>query len=310
MEEFATAAVSAMAATFLSNPLEVVKTRFQLQGELSTKGQHQIHYRNFFHAMYVIGKTDGLIGLQAGLVPALWHQVFMNGFRLSMIQIAEANGLNRTSTGEVSVPRTAALAGLAGGITAFTGSPFYMVKIQLQSQSNERIAVGTQHHHTGMFSALWKAYDRGGVKGLFRGVVGSLPRRIVGSSTQYTTFTYCKDLIATNEVKPIPKGLLNSFLASLIAGIVVTGVMNPLDTISTRLYNQGVDEKGRGLIYKGYFDCIYKMFKVEGIQGFYKGFVPLYIRTGPHTVLVFIIWDSIKDWVSSHPHLMRYGNLG
>uniref|UniRef100_A0A0A9ZHZ1 Solute carrier family 25 member 35 n=1 Tax=Lygus hesperus TaxID=30085 RepID=A0A0A9ZHZ1_LYGHE len=296
MEEFATAATSACCATFLSNPLEVVKTRFQLQGELSSKGAHQIHYRNFFHAMYVIARTDGIVGLQAGLVPSLWHQAFMNGFRLAMLQIAEAHDLNKNDRGEVSVAKTAALSGVAGGITAFTGSPFYMVKIQLQSQSDSKIAVGTQHHHSGMFSALYNIYNKGGVKGLFRGVAGALPRRIVGSSTQYTTFAYCKDFIATNSVQPIPKGLLNSFLASMVAGFVVTGVMNPLDTISTRLYNQGVNEKGVGTLYKGYFDCVFKMYKVEGIHGFYKGFVPLYLRTGPHTVLVFIFWDSIKEW--------------
>lgn len=77
--------------------------------------------------MYVIARADGLSALQAGLVPSLWHQLFMNGLRLSMIQIAEAHDLNKTETGEVSVPRTAALSGVAGAITAFTGSPFYMV---------------------------------------------------------------------------------------------------------------------------------------------------------------------------------------
>lgn len=46
-------------------------------------------------------------------------------------------------------------------------------------------------------------------------------------------------MLVFQQVHPIPLGLLNSFLASMVAGIVVTGVMNPLDTISTRLYNQG-----------------------------------------------------------------------
>jgi len=36
------------------------------------------------------------------------------------------------------------------------------------------------------------------------------------------------------------------------------------------------------------------MWKTEGIRGFFKGFMPNYIRLGPHTVLCFVFWDALR----------------
>ena len=71
-----------MGAGFFTNPLEVIKIRMQLQGELTSRGKYVVQYKNFVHAGYVIAKHDGAWALQAGLVPALWFQMFLNGIRL------------------------------------------------------------------------------------------------------------------------------------------------------------------------------------------------------------------------------------
>lgn len=73
--------LAAASAGAFTNPLEVLKIRMQLQGELQKKGQHAVHYKNIFHASYVIVKNEGVMALQKGLVPALWVQFIMNGFR-------------------------------------------------------------------------------------------------------------------------------------------------------------------------------------------------------------------------------------
>lgn len=43
--EFLIGGLAACGAGFFTNPLEVVKTRMQLQGELQARGQHAIYYR-------------------------------------------------------------------------------------------------------------------------------------------------------------------------------------------------------------------------------------------------------------------------
>lgn len=85
--EFAIGGFAAVCAGFFTNPLEVIKIRMQLQGELQQRGKHAIHYKNVFHGAYVIVKHDGVFALQAGLVPALWFQLFLNGLRLGIYLI-------------------------------------------------------------------------------------------------------------------------------------------------------------------------------------------------------------------------------
>lgn len=79
--EFFIGGAATMAASVFTNPLEVAKTRMQLQGELKAKGQYTVHYKNPFHAVYTIARVDGIAALQNGLVPALWQQLFRNGIR-------------------------------------------------------------------------------------------------------------------------------------------------------------------------------------------------------------------------------------
>lgn len=64
--EYATGAMAGVMAGFFTNPLDVVKTRLQLQGELKARGQHAVHYKNTLQAFYVIGKTEGIVSLQKG----------------------------------------------------------------------------------------------------------------------------------------------------------------------------------------------------------------------------------------------------
>ena len=125
--EFVLGGIAACGAGIFTNPLEVVKTRMQLQGELKSRGQYAVHYRNVFHAFYNIAKCDGLVKLQAGLTPALWYQFFMNGMRLGAYQCMVNLGLTKDSDGRVSVPRSILAGASAGGFGAILGSPVYMV---------------------------------------------------------------------------------------------------------------------------------------------------------------------------------------
>lgn len=70
--------------------------------------------------------------------------------------------------------------------------------------------------------------------------------------------------------------------------------MTPFDVIATRLFNQGVDGNGKGLLYRNFVDCFIKTFRYEGARGLYKGFVAMYWRIAPHTILNLTFWDQFK----------------
>ncbi|XP_072231450.1 solute carrier family 25 member 35 isoform X2 [Leuresthes tenuis] len=192
--DFVLSGVAACGACLFTNPLEVVKTRMQLQGELKSRGTYQVYYRNVFHAFYTIGKVDGLAGLQKGLVPGLFYQFFMNGVRLGSYAVIESSGYIHTN-GRVSAAKTTLAGAVAGVVGAVMGSPVYLVKTHLQSQATSTIAVGHQHKHQGMIHALRAIHRQHGILGLWRGSSAAVPRVSVGSAAQLSTFSSSKELV-------------------------------------------------------------------------------------------------------------------
>ncbi|XP_068187408.1 solute carrier family 25 member 35 [Antennarius striatus] len=291
--DFMLSGVAACGACLFTNPLEVVKTRMQLQGELQKRGSYKVYYRNVFHAFYTIGKVDGLAGLQKALVPALFYQFCMNGVRLGSYAVIESSGYTRNHHGRVSAVKSTVAGAAAGVAGAVMGSPIYLVKTHLQSQSTSSIAVGHQYKHQGMTQALVAIYTEHGIMGLWRGASAAVPRVSVGSAAQLPTFSSSKEFVADLKVFPKDSWLV-ALTAGMISSVVVVLAMTPFDVVSTRLYNQPVDPLGKGLMYRGFADCFSKTLRKEGLMGLYKGLGASYFRLGPHTILSLFFWDELR----------------
>nr|XP_057911780.1 solute carrier family 25 member 34 [Doryrhamphus excisus]XP_057911781.1 solute carrier family 25 member 34 [Doryrhamphus excisus]XP_057911782.1 solute carrier family 25 member 34 [Doryrhamphus excisus]XP_057911784.1 solute carrier family 25 member 34 [Doryrhamphus excisus] len=286
--DFALGALSCCVACVFTNPLEVVKTRLQLQGELRARGTYQRHYRGVLQALWVVGRTDGVRGLQKGLSVGLVYQGVMNGARLGSYSYCEALGVTSYHGGSV-------LSGAgAGALGAFIASPAYLVKTHLQAQTVEAIAVGHQHNHLGAYDAFVSIYRKEGFIGLWRGVNGAVPRVMVGSAAQLATFTSAKERVSHSQWFS-DGSWLTALIAASISGVAVAVTMTPFDVVSTRLYNQPVDELHRGRLYSGFWDCLLKVCQAEGLLGLYKGMGPVFLRLAPHTVLSMLFWDVMRQ---------------
>ncbi|XP_013195450.1 solute carrier family 25 member 35 [Amyelois transitella] len=291
--DMAMGGLSAMFATVFTNPIEVVKTRLQLQGEMKGKGHHSVFYKSVPHGLYVIAKTEGFVALQNGLPAMLGFQFFLNTFRLGVYRITERRGYTADSVGKTSIVKGAIAAGVGGALGSIAGTPFFLVKTRLQAQAARAIAVGYQHSHAGTFNALTDIYMREGIKGLFRGVQPQIPRGMVGSSSQMVSFAYAKErLLDKGFFTESPVTL--SFFGAVLGGVVMTVCLNPFDVVATRLSNQAVDSQNRGKLYNGMADCFVKMIRTEGAASLYKGLTANYLRLGPHTVLLLVCWDQLK----------------
>lgn len=99
----------------------------QLQGELEARHSYKRIYKNTIHAGYLIAKHEGIRALQAGIIPALYFQVVLNGIRLGIYNTAKDYELIINNQGNTDVLKTAILTGTSGCVGAVLGSPFYMV---------------------------------------------------------------------------------------------------------------------------------------------------------------------------------------
>lgn len=41
---------------------------------------------------------------------------------------------------------------------------------------------------------------------------------------------------------------------------------------------------------------IIQMATTEGIGSFFKGWLPAFIRLGPHTIVTFLVMERLKEW--------------
>eukprot|EP00127_Corallochytrium_limacisporum_P000909 Clim_evm5s32 gene=Clim_evmTU5s32 len=299
--EHLTGGAATVTAGFFTNPIEVVKIRMQLDGEGVKRGAKPRVYKNFLQAFYQIGRYEGVSGIQGGLVPALGYQLTMNGLRLGTYGPFKAMFHSLDDDWEKREFQYRLLSGaLAGVVGAIAGTPFQLIKTQLQAQSRApgHAVVGDQHGYTTMRAAVAHIMNQEGFGGLFRGVQAAAARVMVGSSIQLTTYESFKEYLTRKQ------GMQDSFpthlLVASMSGVCVAVGMNPLDVVSTRLFNQKIEgTKGhiKAARYNGLFDCIQKIFAREGPQGFYKGLFPHFLRIFPHTILTFVIWEQYKQLV-------------
>lgn len=200
--DFLIGGTAAMCAGFFSNPFDVIKTRQQLQGELQKKTVEKLVYSSQWQAIKAIIRAEGMVGLQKGLGSALAFQFILNSTRLGLYETVDQLNWTRMGSEESHSTVLCVFWGAAAGVAGSTlGCPLYMVKTQIQAQSHGKFAVGFQHHHSGTVNALITTYRAQGLNGLWRGFEGMAPRTAVGSATQMTTYTMCKDFFNNYEVE-------------------------------------------------------------------------------------------------------------
>ncbi|SCU94654.1 LADA_0G10066g1_1 [Lachancea dasiensis] len=288
---FMAGGLAACIAVTVTNPIELVKTRMQLQGEMTTHGQKI--YKNPVQALGVIFKNEGVRGLQKGLSCAYIYQIGLNGSRLGFYEPIRAL-LNRTFYPALdphkvqNVAVNVASGATSGIIGAIMGSPLFLIKTRMQSYSSA-VKVGQQTHYTSIANGLSTIYRAEGIKGLFRGVDAAILRTGAGSSVQLPIYNTAKGFLLRNNMMKEGTGL--HLVASTISGLGVGVVMNPWDVILTRVYNQ------KGNLYKGPLDCFIKTVRIEGIGALYKGFEAQIFRIAPHTVLCLTFMEQTMKLV-------------
>ncbi|OQR84569.1 hypothetical protein ACHHYP_13240 [Achlya hypogyna] len=299
LTSFFLAATAASCASVLTNPLEVVKTRMQLQNELveaSSKAVERV-YKNPFQSLYVIGRQEGLRGLQSGLGMTIAYQFMIAGTRFGLHEPAKRLvGAERGA--DWYWGRTYMAGVLSGAASSFTGNPFYLVRARLQASNSGAVTRG-RHQYASALEGFRAVYATDGLKGFFRGIGGAVPRVSFGSATQLTCYEYFKGMLLAQpcpgHVRFEDQTVLLHLSASILTGFFCVTAMNPFDVISVRLYNQPLDPKtGKGLLYTGPIDCAQKTLAKEGIRGAFKGWTVQYVRLGPHTVFTFLFWEQLK----------------
>lgn len=296
---FIAGGIAACGAVTFTNPIELIKTRMQLQGELTSKQNAQKLYTNPLQALVVIYRNEGMRGLQQGLLCGYVYQLGLNGCRIGLYEPSRFYLTKLFNPGSLTgdhysdVPQNLLVNVFAGFISGIAGAvmanPFFLIKTRMQSfnkaSASLKVSVGEQTHYKGLYDGLKQIFQKEGVKGLFRGTDAAVLRTGAGSAAQLPVYNLTKNYLLDHNL--MANGTIGlHFAASSMAGLGVAIVMNPWDVVLTRLYNQ------KGDLYKGPIDCFAKTIKIEGPTALYKGFWAQLFRVGPHSILTLMFMEQ------------------
>ena len=282
-------AIASSGAVIVSNPFEVMKTRLQLQGEMQRRGDYTKQYKGMLRGMVAIARAEGLLALQKGFVGAIGHQVSQNGVRLGLYPSIKS-AMEKQVGLQPGLMCNVAAGAVSGTCGAIACNPFYLVKTRLQAQNSAQgPAVGYQHHYTGVWDGIRSILKAEGVRGLYQGLTINCLRTTVGSAAQLASYDGAKARVSQQTGWSDADWRVH-FAAGAVAAFCITVFMNPFDVVLTRSFNNSGDKKMSASIPV----TMYRLARVEGVEGFYKGAFALWARTTPHSIVTFVLLEQIR----------------
>uniref|UniRef100_A0A8B9EY82 Solute carrier family 25 member 36 n=2 Tax=Amazona TaxID=12929 RepID=A0A8B9EY82_9PSIT len=190
--------------------------------------------------------------------------------------------------------------GCGGTVGAILTCPLEVVKTRLQS-SSVTLYVSEVHLNTvngatinrvtrvspGPLHCLKMILQKEGPRSLFRGLgpnlVGVAPSRAI----YFAAYSNCKEKL--NSVFN-PDSTQVHMISAGVAGFTAITTTNPIWLVKTRLQ---LDARNRGEKRMSAFECVQKVYRSDGIRGFYRGMSASYAGIS-ETVIHFVIYESIK----------------
>eukprot|EP00092_Neocalanus_flemingeri_P064447 GFUD01078206.1.p1 GENE.GFUD01078206.1~~GFUD01078206.1.p1 ORF type:complete len:337 (+),score=82.13 GFUD01078206.1:252-1262(+) len=277
-------------------PLDLTKTRLQIQGEMASGGGNA-KYRGMFRTAMGIAKEEGLLHLWRGMLPALYRHAIYTGFRMSAYEEIR-NQLSKKDKDGFSLWKKVVAGMMAGGIGQLMASPTDLIKTQIQMEGRRRL-MGEPPRVDGMVDAFRKIVKQGGVTGLWRGCWPNVQRAALVNLGDLSTYDSVKSSILDNTT--LEDNSVTHCLSSGCAGLVGAIMGTPADVVKARIMNQATDEYGRGLVYKSSADCFMQTVRGEGFLALYKGFLPCWLRMAPWSLTFWLSFEQIRKASGATP---------
>lgn len=227
---FALAGISGCMATSTIQPIDLVKTRLQID----TTGK----YRNGLHCLQNVIKTEGFFGLYSGLSAALARQLSYGMFRMALFQ--ELMERSKGPNGELpSFSRKLACGLTAGGLSSLIGNPTEVCLVRMTADG--RLPLDQRRNYKNVFDALIRITKEEGVTTLWRGCSPTIIRAMCLNMAQFGTYTQVKQILLENHAAP--DNFLTHVKAATCGGIMASIASLPADNIKSKIQNMSVDPK-------------------------------------------------------------------
>ena len=173
------------------------------------------------------------------------------------------------------------IAGTIAGINVtLVGHPFDTLKVRLQTQPFDKPI------YNGLVDCFKKTIKWEGVSGLYKGMSSPLFGQMFFRANLFLAYFQAKRVLTKNNT--VKLSTFNMYLAGGIGWGWGAVIETPIDFCKTQLQIQIIKSKTLKDFkpeYSGFGDLISKIYKLNGISGFYQGFGPQLMRNIPSGAL-------------------------
>jgi solute carrier family 25 phosphate transporter 23/24/25/41 len=182
--------------------------------------------------------------------------------------------------------RHLAAGGIAGAVSRTCTAPLDRLKVFLQVQPDKQ-RIGDCFHNM---------LKEGGVNGLWRGNGINVLKIAPESAIKFAAYEQIKRLIKGDSKTGL--SIYERFCAGALAGGISQTAIYPLEVMKTRL---ALRKTGQ---YKSIMDAAFKIYRVEGLGSFYRGYIPNILGIIPYAGIDLAVYETLKKkYLKTHSNL-------
>ncbi|EPZ32410.1 mitochondrial folate transporter-like protein/carrier [Rozella allomycis CSF55] len=279
MEQFLAGVISGGTATLILHPLDLLKTRYQLNEKTRNTG-----IRNNIKNIYM---QNGIInGLYRGLPANIMGSTFSWGLYFLGYEYLKKQVSNYR--GQLSSIDYLFCSAVAGTCTASITNPFWMVKTRVCGQdynnpNSYKSTLGTRFLIQ-ILDAFRRIFVEEGVRGFYRGFLAGL-LGVSHGAVHFMVYENLKKMRKKLRQTETPD-TIEVMVMSLISKITASSTTYPYQVIRSRIQNR-IDNEARIMT------VAYNIYSKEGLLGFFKGLAPGILRVLPATCITFVLYERI-----------------
>ncbi|KAL7861960.1 hypothetical protein SRHO_G00134010 [Serrasalmus rhombeus] len=264
------------------HPLDVVKTRFQIQRGASDPNS----YKGLGDCFRTIFRNEGVYGFYKGILPPILAETPKRAVKFFTFEQYK----KLLSFTPLSQGLAISMAGLGSGLTeAVVVNPFEVVKVSLQANRDSfKVQPSTFAQARMIINA-----DGFGLRGLNKGLTSTLGRHGVFNMIYFGFYFNVKDAIPASQDSRLE--FMRKFAIGLLSGTISSCVNIPFDVAKSRI--QGPQPVPGEIKYRSCFQTMALVYREEGYLALYKGLIPKIMRLGPGGAVMLLVYEYVSNWL-------------
>jgi hypothetical protein len=293
--EIACGSLGASFTACLFSPLELVKTRLQVQSQYAYPETGALPYRGTVHAMRTIAVEEGVVALWThGFAGFVARDFAYSGLRIGLYPTVRELVSLESSGEAASLPSKIVSGCTTGIIGSAIATPIDVMRVRTSVESGRvrpaalgsrtptfetGLCKGREVQFRGAIDCFRLLIREGGLVGLWRGWAPTCARAAALSGAQLASYDHSKVLLLRWGVfEQEGKGL--HFLCAMFSGVVAATACNPPDVLKSRmmLSSAAGGAAGGGAQRLSMLATTGSILRQQGVLGLYKGWVPAVSR--------------------------------